>query len=112
MSTFTSIQAPSGVWIRILGFYETRESAMKTIPLREQHDQGEIRICKTNEFKLLMRNTPTITNRQYECDKLQVLLDKNKTWYNEKEQELKKRSNNEFIEEELPAEKNTKTIQG
>lgn len=98
MSSSTRIRAPQGVWFRILGFYASREEALQSIPAREADDQGEIRITKTGEFKLLMKSTPTMFTHDYEVTKLQRLLDKNTTWFDKKAHELKLRTTNTFLE--------------
>ena len=70
----TRIKSPDDeAWIRILGFFNNKETALKYAK-SSKLEKLEIRISPINEFRLLMKNTPNLENKEYELNKHTFLL--------------------------------------
>lgn len=71
--SMTKTKSPDGeAWIRVLGFFQSKELGVKHA--LNYYTQEEVRIIPINEFRMLMRQTPTLLNRDAEVKKLDVLM--------------------------------------
>jgi hypothetical protein len=64
------VSCDGDAWIRVLGFFKTRESAMSHAKKLNEYDTQEIRIAPVGEFRMMMRSL----DRDRETIKQQTLL--------------------------------------
>lgn len=92
---FTKIRSNDGdAWIRVLGFFNLKDDALKHAKKLSQIDDVEIRVAPQNEFRLLMRTVPSVQTRDIETKKYHLLMDlHNKTRQHAREETLSNAEN-------------------